>query len=126
MTQKRKEAHLIFRLPSTPPPLTSPNALATLPASSFSPIAYPVFEPPLSTDLMSSVAEPSWSVGVGGESRLLTPARITPKAAPPPPTHAKSPPGGVHTCAPTSAPTRDCASAAGVYEFVADEGEEDR
>ncbi|KAF8171381.1 hypothetical protein K438DRAFT_1982092 [Mycena galopus ATCC 62051] len=104
-----------------------PNALATVPASSFSPIAYPAFEPPLSTDLMSNVAEPRRSLF---QSITIfpqrTPARITPKAPPPPPTHAKSPSGGVHTCAPTSAPTRDCASAAGVYEFVADEGEEDR
>ncbi|KAJ7605682.1 hypothetical protein DFH06DRAFT_1384915 [Mycena polygramma] len=38
------------------PSTTSPDALATLPAASCTPIAYPPFEPPLSTDLMSSVA----------------------------------------------------------------------
>ncbi|KAF8169989.1 hypothetical protein K438DRAFT_1982898 [Mycena galopus ATCC 62051] len=37
-------------------PLIPPDAIASLPASSFSPIAYPAFEPPLSTDLISSVA----------------------------------------------------------------------
>ncbi|KAF8143914.1 hypothetical protein K438DRAFT_1993348 [Mycena galopus ATCC 62051] len=35
---------------------TSPDAIASLPASSFSPIAYPAFEPLLSTDLISSGA----------------------------------------------------------------------
>ncbi|KAF8144490.1 hypothetical protein K438DRAFT_1690847 [Mycena galopus ATCC 62051] len=35
---------------------SSPDALVTLPTASFSPIAYPPFAPPLSTDLMSSVA----------------------------------------------------------------------
>ncbi|KAJ7179749.1 FAD/NAD-P-binding domain-containing protein [Mycena filopes] len=38
------------------PSTTSPDALATLPAADCTPIAYPPFEPPLSTDLMSSVA----------------------------------------------------------------------
>ncbi|KAF8171426.1 hypothetical protein K438DRAFT_1982132 [Mycena galopus ATCC 62051] len=105
---------LLGRNTSLNPSLTSSNALATLPVYSFSPIAYPAFEPPPSTDLMQC------------RRTTRTPARITLRAPPPPPTHAKSPPGSVHTCAPTSAPTRDCASAAGVYEFVADEGEEDR
>ncbi|KAJ7036779.1 FAD/NAD-P-binding domain-containing protein [Mycena alexandri] len=38
------------------PSTTSPDALATRPAASCQSIAYPPFEPPLSTDLMSSVA----------------------------------------------------------------------
>ncbi|KAF8145927.1 hypothetical protein K438DRAFT_1781549 [Mycena galopus ATCC 62051] len=38
------------------PSASSPDALATLPAASFSPISCPPFEPPLSTDLMSSIA----------------------------------------------------------------------
>ncbi|KAJ7725408.1 hypothetical protein B0H14DRAFT_3519338 [Mycena olivaceomarginata] len=41
---------------TTNPSRTSPDALATLPAAACAPIAYPPFEPPLSTDLMSSVA----------------------------------------------------------------------
>ncbi|KAJ6521389.1 FAD/NAD-P-binding domain-containing protein [Mycena vulgaris] len=40
----------------TNPSRTSPDALATRPAAACAPIAYPAFEPPLSTDLMSSVA----------------------------------------------------------------------
>ncbi|KAF7289913.1 Electron transfer flavoprotein-ubiquinone oxidoreductase [Mycena indigotica] len=38
------------------PSTTSPDALATLPAAECKPIEYPPFEPPLSTDLMSSVS----------------------------------------------------------------------
>ncbi|KAJ7117976.1 hypothetical protein C8R43DRAFT_934255 [Mycena crocata] len=38
------------------PSTTSPDALATEPAAMHAPIPYPPFEPPLSTDLMSSVA----------------------------------------------------------------------
>ncbi|KAJ7057835.1 FAD/NAD-P-binding domain-containing protein [Mycena amicta] len=40
----------------TNPSTASPDALATLPAANCSPIEYPPFEPPLSTDLMSSVS----------------------------------------------------------------------
>ncbi|KAJ6461366.1 FAD/NAD-P-binding domain-containing protein [Mycena sanguinolenta] len=38
------------------PSTTSPDALSTLPMADCKPIDYPAFEPPLSTDLMSSVA----------------------------------------------------------------------
>ncbi|KAJ7080923.1 FAD/NAD-P-binding domain-containing protein [Mycena belliarum] len=40
----------------TNPSTTSPDALATQPASACEPISYPPFEPPLSTDLLTSVA----------------------------------------------------------------------
>ncbi|KAJ7907085.1 FAD/NAD(P)-binding domain-containing protein [Mycena leptocephala] len=49
----------------TNPSTTSPDALATLPASACKPIEYPQFEPPLSTDLMSSVALTGTNHGEG-------------------------------------------------------------
>jgi hypothetical protein len=47
------------------PSTASPDALATLPASKCKPIEYPPFEPPLSTDLMSSVALTGTNHGEG-------------------------------------------------------------
>ncbi|KAJ7934334.1 FAD/NAD-P-binding domain-containing protein [Mycena leptocephala] len=49
----------------TNPSTTSPDALATLPASACKPVEYPPFEPPLSTDLMSSVALTGTNHGEG-------------------------------------------------------------
>jgi hypothetical protein len=49
----------------TNPSTISPDALATLPASARKPIDYPPFEPPLSTDLMSSVALTGTNHGEG-------------------------------------------------------------
>ncbi|KAJ7106520.1 hypothetical protein C8R44DRAFT_714895 [Mycena epipterygia] len=49
----------------TPSSTSSPDARATLPASLCKPIAYPPFEPPLSTDLMSSVALTGTNHGEG-------------------------------------------------------------
>ncbi|KAJ7270712.1 FAD/NAD-P-binding domain-containing protein [Mycena haematopus] len=58
---------------SANPSTTSPDALATLPASSAAPIAYPAFEPPLSTDLMSSVALTGTNHGEGEAVHLRPP-----------------------------------------------------
>ncbi|KAF8144507.1 hypothetical protein K438DRAFT_1782790 [Mycena galopus ATCC 62051] len=117
-----------------PQPLGLPrDALVTLPAASFSPIAYPPFEPPPSTDLMSSVALTGMNHAEGEEvhlrvmhdsssrmqfdARPRTPAPQLPrglklmKTRRLTPTHTKIPPGGARTCTPTSGPTWGCCSA---------------
>ncbi|KAF8171395.1 hypothetical protein K438DRAFT_1982108 [Mycena galopus ATCC 62051] len=62
----------------TNPSTTSSDALATLPASSLSPIQYPVFKPPLSADLISMDRSQQWQggafAGYAGESPTRIPS----------------------------------------------------
>ncbi|KAJ7473470.1 FAD/NAD-P-binding domain-containing protein [Mycena latifolia] len=114
------------------PSATSPDALATRPAASCTPIAYPPFEPPLSTDLMSSVALTGTN-HAEGEAVHLRVMRGVDGAALGADT-AKTEPGvdaqetaerrraHVHANVGTYAGLLQRACPAGVYEYVADDG----
>ncbi|KAJ6536511.1 hypothetical protein DFH09DRAFT_931199 [Mycena vulgaris] len=91
----------------TNPSTTSPDALATRPAAACAPIVYPAFEPPLSTDLMSSVALTGTNHAEGEAVHLRTAARRRAHVA-------------VNVGTYGSLLQRACP--AGVYEYVADDG----
>ncbi|KAJ7732479.1 FAD/NAD-P-binding domain-containing protein [Mycena maculata] len=97
------------------PSTTSPDALATRPAAAMKRIAYPPFEPPLSTDLLSSVALTGTNHAEGEAVHLRednvdvheSPARRR--------AHVRANVG-------TYAGLLQRACPAGVYEYVADDG----
>ncbi|KAF8131338.1 FAD/NAD-P-binding domain-containing protein [Mycena galopus ATCC 62051] len=117
------------------PSASSPDALATLPAASFSPIAYPPFEPPLSTDLMSSVAltGTNHAEGEAVHLRVMRANTSTQTSSSTeadedalPDTDAHETPARrrvhVHANVGTYAGLLQRACPAGVYEYVADDG----
>ncbi|KAJ6617104.1 hypothetical protein B0H10DRAFT_2034748 [Mycena sp. CBHHK59/15] len=95
---------------------TSPDALATLPAASCTPIGYPTFEPPLSTDLMTSIALTGTNHAEGQPVHL----RVMPAGG-----EAETPARRrehVRVNVSTYAGLLGRACPAGVYEYVDDDG----
>ncbi|KAK7055256.1 electron transfer flavoprotein-ubiquinone oxidoreductase [Favolaschia claudopus] len=118
-----------MRNPST----TSPDALATQTASACTPIAYPPFEPPLSTDLMTSIALTGTNHAEGEAVHLRVmrgvrgPALGADKGVKedePVDTHETATRRRLHVQANagTYAGLLQRACPAGVYEYVADDG----
>ncbi|KAJ7238105.1 hypothetical protein B0H12DRAFT_1025951 [Mycena haematopus] len=113
----------------TNPSTTSPDALATLPTTAgVSPIAYPPLEPPLSTDLMSSVALTGTNHAEGEAVHLRVmrgvPHTSTDGTTSPPDT-TETPArrrAHVHANVESYAGLLQRACPAGVYEYVPDDG----
>ncbi|KAF8209272.1 hypothetical protein K438DRAFT_1961003 [Mycena galopus ATCC 62051] len=114
---------------------SSPDALVTLPTASFSPIAYPPFAPPLTTDLMSSVALTGTNHAEGEAVHLRvmrantstqTSSGAEADGDAPPDTDAHKNPARrrahMHANVGTYAGLLQRACPASVYEYVADDG----
>ncbi|KAF7335202.1 Electron transfer flavoprotein-ubiquinone oxidoreductase [Mycena sanguinolenta] len=105
------------------PSTTSPDALSTSPMGACKPIEYPAFEPPLSTDLMSSVALTGTNHNEGEAVHLRVMKGVATAAQPPDTTEtAARRRAHVRVNVESYAGLLQRACPAGVYEYVPDDG----